>query len=181
MVKNRRIVLQGRPPPRMTRQNYLKNRNKQLRNVQTSSRNSELVQSQNLKLHGCSSEPSLMKVSTKINSSPLLSLTSICSTTSITTEAATLTESAKSSNSSQNHMTAAHQLSVTDQTQPTLGMFKAAQLDLQLKPQLNPNSVINNFPISQFGQSWGSSSGRSFEHFLFSNYFILNSYLNFTT
>ena len=63
----------------------------------------------------------------------------------------------------------------------SLGMFKAAQLDLQLKPQLNPNSVINNFPISQFGQSWGSSSGRSFEHFLFSNYFILNSYLNFTT
>ena len=120
MVKNRRIVLQGRPPPRMTRQNYLKNKNKQLRNVQTSSRNSELVQSQNLKLHGCSSEPSLMKVSTKINSSPLLSPTSICSTTSITTEAATLTESAKSSNSSQNHITAAHQLSVTDQTQPTL-------------------------------------------------------------
>jgi hypothetical protein len=47
-------------------------------------------------------------------------------------------------------------------------VFKHAQLKL---PTQAPTQPQLNIPISQFGQSWGSSWGFMFERLLFSHYF----------
>ena len=133
MVKDRQTVLQGRLLRRTTRQNYPMSRDEQSKDALTSSRNSEPVLSPNLKCHGCSSEPSPTKATTKASSSQVMNHTLTCSTTSNTTKAATLTESVKFNSSFKSLTATSHQPLASDLTKPAL-------LD-RLSDHLHPNQM----------------------------------------